>query len=211
MTIRWDRRYWRLLFLLLAAVPPAVRADDIWDRRSPYVAYMFQDYRARKVGDVLTILVEELTGSDAQEKREMDKKTASGMAFDGNGSSSSLGQALRSFAYDLELNSASNRKFDGKANSTIDRKFTDRLSVIVVAVLPNGNLVVEGTRQRMITREMRTLRVFAIVRPADIGPYNTIPSQYLANLRMYYEGRGPESSYTNQGWGGRIINKLWPF
>jgi flagellar L-ring protein precursor FlgH len=202
---------WLMALLLLSGLPGMVRADNIWDRRSPYVAYMFQDYRARRVGDILTIVIDETTGADAQEKREMDKNTAAGVSLDGNGSSSSLGQVLRNFAYDFELNTASNRKFDGKANSTIDRKFNDRLSVVVVAVLPNGNIVVEGTRQRMITREMRTLRIFAIVRPADIGAFNTVQSQYLANLRVYYEGRGPESSFTNQGWGGRIFNKLWPY
>ena len=77
--------------------------------------------------------------------------------------------------------------------------------------MPNGNLIVEGYRQRMITREMRTLKVMGIVRPADIGPLNTVQSQYLANLHITYDGRGPESSYTNQGWGGRIFNKIWPF
>ena len=202
---------WLTVLLVATATPVIVRADDIWDRRDPNMAYLFHDYRARRVGDVLTISVEESTGADSQEKREMDKKTAAGMAINGKGSSTALGQALRSFAYDLDLNSTSKRSFDGKANSTIDRKFTDRLSVVVVAVLPNGNLVVEGTRQRMITREMRTLRVFGILRPADIGPFNTVQSQYIANLRIFYEGRGPESSFTNQGFGGRIFNKLWPY
>ena len=197
--------------LLAAALADNLRADSLWDRRDPNTAYMFNDYRARRVGDVLTILVEESTGSDSQEKREMGKQTAASLSTSGNGSSSALGQALRSFSYDFGLNSASNRTFDGKANSTIDRKFNDRLSVIVVAVLPNGNIVVEGVRQRMITREMRTLRVFGVLRPADIGPFNTVQSQYIANLRITYEGRGPESSYTNQGWGGRIMNKLWPY
>ena len=206
------KRFW-LIVLSFATFPltGTLRADDIWDRRDPNLAYMFNDYRARRVGDVLTILIEESTGFDAQEKRELGKVTKTNMAASGNGSSSSLGTVLRSFGADFGLNSNSNRTMDGKANSTIDRKFTDRLSVVVVAILPNGNIVVEGVRQRMITREMRTLRVFGIVRPGDIGPANTVHSQYIANLRFFYEGRGPESSYTNQGWGGRIMNKLWPY
>ena len=196
--------------LLASALPDRLLADSLWDRRDPNTTNMFYDYRARRVGDVLTILVEENTGFDAQEKREMEKKTKADMALGGSGSSSALGKALRSFAYDLDLNSSSQRSFDGKANSTIDRKFTDRLSVVVIGVMPNGNLVVEGYRQRMITREMRTLRVTGIVRPADIGPTNVVQGQFLANLHISYEGRGPESSYTNNGWGGRIFNKIWP-
>jgi flagellar L-ring protein FlgH len=199
-----------IALLLTTTLPDCTRADSLWDRRDPNSSHLFNDYRARKLGDVLTVVIEENTGSDAQEKREMDKKTKATSSNSGSGSTSALGNVLRSFGYDLDLNSSSQRSFDGKANTTINRNFNDRLSVVVTAVLPNGNLVVEGYRQRMIAREMRTLRVMGTVRPADIGPFNTIQSQFLANLHISYEGRGPESSYTNQGWGGRIWNKLWP-
>jgi flagellar L-ring protein precursor FlgH len=201
---------WLLTLLILSALPGRMLAQSQWDRRDPNSAYLFHDFRARNVGDVLTIVIEEVTGSDSQEKREMDKKTKANASTSGKGSSSLLGTVLRSFAGDIDLNNSSQRSFDGKANSTINRNFNDKLSVLVIGVLPNGNLVVEGTRQRMIAREMRTLRVCGIVRPADIGPFNTVQSQFLANLNISYDGRGPESSFTNQNWGGRIFNKLWP-
>ena len=204
-------RYVLIAILLAAAIPDHTVAQTLWDRRDPYSAYLFHDLRARNVGDVLTIVIDETTGSDAQEKREMDKKTSSTASASSKGSSSSLGTVLRSFAADFDFSTASERSFDGKANTTINRNFNDRLSVVVVAVMPNGNIVVEGYRQRMIARELRTLRVAGVVRPADIGPFNTVQSQYIANLQINYSGRGPESSYTNQGWGGRIFNKLWPF
>jgi flagellar L-ring protein precursor FlgH len=199
--------------MLLSAflLPDRLCADNLWDRRDPYNSHLFYDYRARRVGDILTISIDETTGSDAQEIRAMEKNTNADMSFGGKGSSTALGKVLRSFAFDLDLNSSSARKFDGKNNSTIDRKFTDRMSVMVVAVLPNGNIVFEGCRQRLITRELRTLRITGIVRPADINGDNVVQSQFIANLFVSYEGRGPESAYTNQGWGGRIVNKLWPF
>jgi flagellar L-ring protein FlgH len=206
-----NKKFCLVPLLLLATAPDRLCADNLWDRRDPNTSHLFYDYRARRVGDVLTVVIEEVTGSDAQEKREMEKKTNANSSTSGNGSTSALGAVLRSFGYELNLDSSSERKFDGKANTTINRNFNDRLSVIVTAVMPNGNLVVEGYRQRMIAREMRTLRVMGIVRPADIGPFNSVQSQYLANLHISYDGRGPESSYTNQGWGGRIWNKLWPY
>jgi flagellar L-ring protein precursor FlgH len=206
------RRNWCILILLLpAASAGQLRAQTLWDRRDPNMSTLFHDYRARNVGDVLTVFIEETTGFDAQEKREMDKKTSSDANFNGTGSTSGLAGVLRSFGYGIDLNHSSARTFAGNNTSSIDRKFTDRMSFVVVAVMPNGNLIVEGYRQRMITREMRTLRLQGIVRPADIGPYNTLQSQFLADLRITYEGKGPESSYTNNGWGGRIFNKLWPF
>jgi flagellar L-ring protein FlgH len=200
-----------LSVLVVAASSNATEAQELWDRRDPNMIYIIRDFRARNVGDVITILVEETTGFDAQEKRELGKNTTANAAVSGSGSTSSLGNALRSFAYDLGFNSSSQRTLDGKANSTIDRKFTDRLSVVVVGVLPNGDLVIEGCRKAMVTREMRTLRVSGIVRVVDVGPYNVVSSNFVANMRISYEGRGPESSYTNQGWGGRVMNKLWPY
>jgi flagellar L-ring protein precursor FlgH len=197
--------------LALVVHPGILRAQTLWDRRDYQTATMFHDFRARNVGDVLTVVIDEATGFDAQEKRALDKKTNAEAKAGGTGSTSNLGGVLRSFGYALDLNTTSNRTFAGNNNSSIDRKFTDRMSFMVVGVMPNGNLIVEGFRQRMITREMRILRLQGIVRPADIGPYNTVASQYLANLRILYEGRGPESSYTNNGWGGRIFNKLWPY
>ena len=200
-----------LALTLMAALPQLLPAQTLWDRRDPNVTEMFHDYRARHVGDVLTVFIEETTGSDSQEKRELGKNSSASVSASGSGSSSSLGQVLRSFGFGLDLANSSQKSFDSKANSTIDRKFTDRMTFVVVAVLPNGNLVVEGARQRMITREMRTLRLTGVVRPADIGPNNTVLSYFIGNLYISYEGRGPESTSTNQNWGGRIFNKLWPY
>ena len=206
----------RIVFAALLLVMAGGRLPaqgTLWDRRDQSTATMFYDFRARKVGDVLTIVIEETTGFDAQEKRTMEKATNNTTNFNGAGTTSgtALQTILQSFGFSLNTQAQSDRSFNGTNNSSIDRKFTDRMSFIVVQVLPNGNLVVEGCRQRMITREMRTLRLRGIVRPADIGPYNTLQSQYIANLTFAYEGRGPESSYTNQGWGGRLFNYIWPF
>jgi flagellar L-ring protein FlgH len=206
---------WMIVLLLLASAFPerATAQGTLWDRRDTNTTNMFYDYRARRIGDVLTVVIEENTGSDAQETRAMDKSTNAGMNTSGQGSTSgtALATVLQSFGYNLNLNTGSQRSFAGNNKSSVDRKFTDRMSFVVVDVYPNGNLLVEGCRQRMITKEMRTLRVRGIVRPADIGPYNTVQSQFIANLLISYEGRGPESNFTNQGWGGRFVNKLWPF
>jgi flagellar L-ring protein precursor FlgH len=203
---------WLLSLLLLPLFSTDhLGAQTLWDRRDRNMATLFHDYRARNIGDVLTVFIEETTGFDAQEKRALDKKTNADANIGGTGSTSNLGGILRSFGYALDLNTSSARTFAGNNNSSIDRKFTDRMSFIVTDVLPNGNLIVEGYRQRMITREMRILRLQGIVRPSDIGPFNTVQSQFLADLRITYEGKGPESAYTNNGWGGRIFNRLWPY
>lgn len=200
-----------LLTLAAAALlAEAARADSLWDRRDPQTAYMFMDYRARRVGDLLTIVVNESTEFEGLEKREMNKetKTSAGYKFSGKSASDAVS---RSFSADIDGAGVSQRKFDGKNNSTIDRKFLDRMTVTVIGVLPNGNLVLEGFRQRTLNREVRVLRVTGVVRPADIGPTNTVQSQYIADFNVNYAGRGPESAYTNQGFLGRALNVLWPY
>ncbi len=196
------------IFSLAGAVWDAnvVCADSLWARRDPNFAYYFHDYRARNVGDLLTIVVSESTGFEGQEKRELNKDTNSLFGFNFKGSTKA-----RSFDADLSGTTNSKRKLDGKANSTIERRFNDSMTVTVMAVMPNGNLAIEGHRQLVIGRETRILRVTGVIRPADIGPNNTIRSQYVGDLKMQYFGQGPDSNFTNQGWGGRIFNVLWPF
>jgi flagellar L-ring protein precursor FlgH len=205
--IRWIP----VALLLAAAALPEARGDDIWARRDRDVAYLFYDYRARKPGDVLTIVVSENTDFQQQESHQLDKETNTNASLNASAKSTAGSVMSRVFAGAVDGGTASQRKLDGKANSTIDRKFSDRMTVVVVGVLPNGNLLIEGYRQRVLNRETRTLLVKGIVRPADIGPYNTILSQYIANFTVSYLGRGPDTYFTNQGWGGRIMNVLWPY
>src|SRR6185295_7737125 len=86
-----------LLGLVILGVRPGhLFAQTQWDYRDPNSAYLFHDFRARNVGDVLTIVIDEATGADSQEKREMDKKTKATSSTSGKGSSSLLGTVLRS-------------------------------------------------------------------------------------------------------------------
>lgn len=204
-------------FLLLLAclgmfvLEGASSADSIWERRTPYYSGMlFEDYRARHIGDVLTIVVNESTIFDGKEDRKMKKETKANnflslvMKFTGGASS-------RSFNGDMTGSSTSQRQFDGKSDYKSDRTFTDRMTVVVVDVMPNGNLVIEGYRKRLVAREERMLRVTGIVRPADISPFNVVQSQYVGNFQIAYTGKGAESSYINNGWFGRVMNAIWPY
>jgi flagellar L-ring protein precursor FlgH len=207
-------RFATYVILALAAVlscGTAAPGQSLWERRDPKTANLFWDYRARLPGDVLTIVVSEVTNFEGQETRNLEKKTNATATVNGSGTSSVGGSGTKQFTANVTGGALSDRKFDGQANSTIDRKFLDKMSVIVVAVYPNGNLLIEGHRGRVVSRETRTLKVTGIVRPGDIGPNNQVQSQFIANFTVSYEGRGPDTNYSNQGWGGRVMNVLWPF
>ena len=206
-------RYANLLPVVLGGLlltAPA-RADSIWDRRDPGTAYLFSDTRARQVGDLLTIVVSETTEFEGMEKRELDKQTLTSTAVN-VGANAAAGQAMkRTYTGSLNGQTTSERQLNGKANNTIDRRFTDRMTVTVVDVTPSGNLVIEGSRTRVVQREVRTLKVRGVVRPLDIGPANTVQSQFIADFEVSYVGHGGDTSSTNHGWLGRAMNYLWPF
>ena len=85
------------------------------------------------------------------------------------------------------------------------------MTVTVIDVLPNGNLLIEGTRRRVVSGEERMLRVSGMVRPSDITVNNLVESQFIANFQVSYGGKGTDSRFTNQGWFSRIVNHVWPF
>jgi flagellar L-ring protein FlgH len=202
-----------LSMLILVVGASDVKAQSLWERRDPQTAYLFTDTRARNIGDLLTIVVNENTAVEGNDTKALNKQTltSGSLAANGNVTAGSIGNMIRKYAGEVDTTVNSQRKFDGSAATTIDRKLADRMTVVVVNVLPNGLLVVEGRRSRIISKEERTLVVTGIVRALDIGPGNMIQSQFVADFTVCYEGRGPESSYTNHGWLGTIMNKLWPF
>src|SRR5205823_962192 len=111
----------------------------------------------------------------------------------------------------MSLEADSSRNAQSKAEYKSDRRYFDRISVVVIDVMPNGNLVIEGLKRLHIAGEEKTIRVSGIVRPVDIGGENAVDSAFIADLQLIYTGRGQESSYINNGWLGKIMNHLWPF
>jgi flagellar L-ring protein precursor FlgH len=204
----------RWVLIALAAVGivvPMAQADSIWDRRDPRYAYLFQDNRARQVGDVLTVVVSENTVANEQDQRALEKSSSASLTADYSGSTSSGGGAGRSAVASLSMSGSSNRQFNGSAQFTANRVFTDRMAVTVVDIMPNGNLVVEGYRSRVVAGEERVLRMTGVVRQQDVGVGNLVTSASIANLRISYLGRGPATRTTKQGYLGRMMNVLWPF
>ncbi len=190
--------------------PGSLFADSIWERRDQRSGYLYMDNRARRVGDLLTVSVNENTGATNTEQRKLKKDTAvsSDVNFAAKGST---GGTSRSASGDVSGGSTSDRSFQGSANFASERQLLDQMTVTVVDIMPNGNLVIEGYRRRLVQNETRLLRVSGIVRPNDIDIPNIVESRFIANFHVSYEGRGVESRFTNQGWLGRIGNKVWPF
>ena len=179
------------------------QAQSLWPYRAPERVNLIADTAARRVGDLITIFINENTDVENSDNRNLDKDSEAGFRFDFSSSSAAPAN--------LDIAGDSNRSFNGQSNYSVEQEFTDRLTVEVLDVLPNGNLVIGGKRERMVAGEHRTLVITGIVRSIDLSPNNTISSQYVANFKICYAGKGPESAFSNQGWAGRALNRLWPF
>ena len=189
-----------LAAVLLAVAVGSAPADDIWARRDPRIANLFQDNRARNVGDIVTLVVSESTTENEREQRQQSK----GNTFNGQATIFGVPQVANS-------DGSFRRTFAGSAQFTGGRTFSDRIALTVVDVMPNGNLVVEGYRSRVVAGEERVLKLTGVVRSQDVAVGNVVQSTSLANAKLSYLGRGPESRSVNQNFGGRIVNRLWPF
>lgn len=208
--MRTTLKFWIAGFCLLLFVE-GICADSIWARRDPYFSKLFEDNRARRVGDVVTVVLRETTFFQGLERRDLNKLARDRADFTLAGTTTTTGNANRAFTANLNGVGTAQRTLDARANVFNDRRFNDSMTVVVVDVWPNGNLVVKGYRDRGTNSEDRMMTLTGVIRPLDIFPDNTIESRFIANMTLSYRGRGQESAYQNNGWWGRILNGIWPW
>jgi len=198
-----------LLTVALCAVLPSecCRAGSIWAKRSTDMRPLYADDVARRIGDVLTVTITEDSKVDNKAKRDLSKKTARSTAFDGELGIDHVLPSIPGFTMAAESSNALNSKADFKD----ERSFEDNVTVVVIDILPNGNLVVLGTRDRSIAGDIQAIEVSGVVRPSDISYDNQVKSEQIANFRLVTKNSGVSEPYTRQGWLGRIFDIIWPF
>ena len=85
------------------------------------------------------------------------------------------------------------------------------MTVAVVAIMSNGNLILRGEKQLALTEGSEIIQVAGVIRPDDIAPNNTVLSRRLANAQITYRGTGDMAAATRPAWGTSAVLKLWPF
>ncbi len=168
---------------------------------SANAASLFSDTRAHSVGDILTITIAESTTaqSSANTKTSQDDSVS---AFGGTG-------LIQRFFRDLSLTAVNTRSGNGAGSTTRSGTLTTTLSVVVKEVLPNNTLKIEGTRLVGINRETQRVTFSGIVRPEDIGPDNTVPSNVIAGVEVRYDGKGIVGDTQKPGILSRIFRFLF--
>ena len=192
---------------LLGTMAPMLSAASIWAKRDRNMKTLYADDVARNIGDVLAIKIIEDSKVDNKAKRDLQKETARSSAFTGDLNIDHILPSIPGFTMEAE----SANELSSKADFKDERSYEDSISVVVIDILPNGNLVVIGTRDRNIAGDIQSIEVSGIVRPSDIAYDNTVKSEQVANFRIVTQNGGVSAPYTRPGWLGRIFDTLWPW
>lgn len=175
---------------------------------------LFEDVRAKRVGDILTVVLAEQTDAKKEATTSTSKDTTADL-----GNPTVLGSPL-SFnspgfmpkrTLNLDTSVDSSQKFDGSGDSSQSNSLTGNVTVTVVEVLANGNLVVRGEKTVRINQGDEYLKVSGVVRPQDVSSDNSVLSTQLADAHIAYSGSGFVADSNSMGWFARFVNAWWPF
>jgi len=163
---------------------------------------LYSDIKAHSVGDVLTVLIVEQNRASNQVETKTEKSTK--LETSGGPGIGSL-----DFIPLFGAKADNSSKFDGKGENLRAGNIRARISVTVVGVKDNGDLIIEGHRVIGINGDEESIFLSGVVRSKDITPDNTIESHLIADAEISYTGKGNGTSGTRPGFFTRLIN--WIF
>jgi len=161
------------------------------------------DRRAHKVGDILTVTLNETFSSSKSVSTASSKADAIGAEVGPTG-------LLRNFA-GLGGSASKSNSFSGSGSAAQSNSLSGYLSVTVVRVFPNGNLQIKGQKKLRLTEGSEYIRINGIVRPQDITATNYVSSSQIAEANIEYVGAGSLANEARPGWGSQLFRALSPF
>jgi flagellar L-ring protein precursor FlgH len=165
---------------------------------------LFEDYRARLVGDTLMVTIVEKISATATSTSSIDK---SGTL---TGSLTALPGVMPNPLARASVNGTSSNSFAGKGATVNSNDFSGTITVVVRQVLPNGNLVIAGEKQIGVNENVDVLRFSGQVDPRSIQLGNTVASGQIANVRLEQRGRGAQADSQAMGWLSRVFLSVLP-
>ncbi len=166
---------------------------------------LFEDRRARYTGDTLTILISEKTAANKKSGASAERTSAISAAVpivQGLPGKSLQGTALEA---------STSNKFDGKGQAAASNDFTGVITVTVIEVLANGNMLVSGEKQIAMSQGSEFIRFSGIVNPVTVTPDNAVVSTLVADARIEYRANGYIDEAQTMGWLARFFNNVSPF
>ena len=194
------------LLMALAALPalggdaPVAQAKSLWsdDGGSYRARNIFVDRKAREVGDIVTIVISESTTLSASRSSENSKS--------GN---TSLSAGVGIFDFLKAASASGSDSFEAEGSSRATNRTAGNVTVTVTDVMPNGNLVLEGTQSIWQNRDEHKITFRGVCRMDDVTANNTVPSTKIADATVRFDGKGPLNAKQRQGILTQIFNFLF--
>lgn len=190
--------------------PAVYNANSLW--RTGARAF-FNDQRASRVGDILTVNVAITDSARLDNESERSRDNNEGFRLNALfGLESVLSNALPADASaDALVNLDSDSGSEGSGSIDREEQIDTTIAAVVTQILPNGNMVIEGRQEVRVNFEKRELIVAGVVRPEDIASDNTIESSKIAEARISYGGQGHISDVQQPRYGQQVMDILLPF
>ena len=188
-------------------LPPALEAPPGPAPGSLYTSAtsmrLFDDLKAYRPGDILTVMLQESTVSSKNANTNLGKNASATL---------SPPNLLGKTYHDISASLSGTRSFTGKASASQQNLLTGSVTVVVQKVLPSGALYVKGSKLVRLNQGDEEVFVSGFVRPEDVSRDNKVSSLRLADAKISYTGRGDLAETNTMGWLSRILNSSWfPF
>jgi len=208
-TLQWTA----LVALTVLVSATAAMGGSIWAkaacRRVPHA-----DDTAKNIGDILKIVIDERTTIDNETTREMSKQSKHDADASGELTLPYIISLLKPNHNFTSPNTSLDMSLDFKRETDTEGKYeqtdvlTDEITVTVADVLPNGNMVVVGSRERKSAGDNRTVQVSGVVRPSDITFANTVSSECVAEFKIIFKKSGVEKRYIEQSLFDKVLTLI---
>lgn len=184
-------------------MPPVQNSGSIY--QAGYDMRLFEDNKARRIGDILSINFNEQTTASKAADLSHEKHSSEKISLP-----SLFGMAVQTATGSkLSTEASADNTFNGKGSADQKNSLQGDISVTVFDLLPNGDLKVRGEKRLTLNQGDEYVRLSGIVRPIDIDTSNTVSSNKLADATIMYTGSGSMADASKEGWVARIFNSPW--
>lgn len=185
-----------LCFGLLVSLLPCAGATSLWPEESN--GSFFADRKARNVGDSLTIII-----------NETSKASMSRSAKNSKSGDNTLKAGTGIFDFLASASASGSDSFKANGDNSNVNTVTGKVTVQVVEVKPNGNMVVSGTQTILQNKDEHKITITGVVRSDDVMADNTVLSSLVADAQLRFDGKGPLNAKQRQGILTQIFNIIF--
>lgn len=189
--------------------PP--ESGSLWSDQSDF-GNLFTNPKARRVGDIVTVRIVESSSATNKASTQTGRSSSVSASVDGlfglenkYSANSPFFNPFSTVAGGLESG------FDGSGTTKRSGDLTAVITARVMDILPNGNLIIMGSREVMVNREKQEITLSGIIRPRDVSAENVVLSTYISDAKIAYSGSGVINDRQRPGWLARAIDLVWPF